>query len=54
MEYSDKYFVFDKDLGRPQQPGTEAYARQNSIGRPVVELTDEQRAVLAPPRYRGR
>ena len=43
MEYSDKYFVFDKDLGRPQQPGTEAYARQNSIGRPVVELTDEQR-----------
>ncbi len=29
MEYPDNYFVFDKDLGRPQQPGT--------------ELTEEQR-----------
>jgi len=43
MKYSDKYFVFDKDLGRAQQPGTEAYAQKDSIGRPVVELTDEQR-----------
>ncbi len=43
MKYSDNYFVFDKDLGRPQQPGTEAYAQKNSIGRPVVELTEEQR-----------
>ena len=37
MEYPDNYFVFDKDLGRPQQPGTKAY------GRPVAELTEEQR-----------
>ncbi len=43
VKYSDKYFVFDKDLGRPQLPGEEAYAKANSIGRPVVELTEEQR-----------
>ena len=40
MEYPDNYFVFDKDLGRPQQPGTKAY------GRPVAELTEEARACL--------
>ena len=43
MKYSNKYFVFDKDLGRPQLPEETAYARANSIGRPVVELTEEQR-----------
>lgn len=43
MKYSDKYFVFDKDLGRPQLPTEEAYAKYNAVGRPVIELTDEQR-----------
>ena len=43
MKYSDKYFALDKDLGRPLTPGTEAYATHNSTGRPVVELTAEQR-----------
>lgn len=43
MKYSDQYFVFDKDLGRPQLPGEDAYAKTNSVGRTVIELTDEQR-----------
>ena len=43
MKYSDKYFALAKDLGRPLTPGTEAYATHNSTGRPVVELTAEQR-----------
>ena len=43
MKYSDQYFVLDKDLGRPMTPGEDAYAKNNSIGRPVVELTAEQR-----------
>ncbi len=37
------YFVFDKDLGRPQLPGKDAFARRDSEGRPVPQLTDEQR-----------
>jgi len=43
VKYSDKYFVFDKNLGTPQLPEETAYAKANSIGRPVVELTEEQR-----------
>ena len=41
--FADKYFVFDKDLGRPQLAGDDAFARQNAEGRPIPSLTDEQR-----------
>ena len=41
--FADKYFVFDKDLGRPQLPGDDAFARQNADGRAIPSLTDEQR-----------
>ena len=41
--FADKYFVFDKDLGRPQLPGDDAFARHNADGRPIPSLTDEQR-----------
>ena len=36
-------FVLDKDLGRQQIPTDDAYCRTTADGRPVVELTVEQR-----------
>ena len=40
---SDKPYVLDKDLGRRQQPSSDAYCRANADGMPVVELTAEQK-----------
>ena len=42
-QYSDVPFVLNKDLGRPQLPPEEAYCKFNSEGRPVPELTTEEK-----------
>lgn len=41
--YSEVPFVLNKDLGRPQLPPEDAYCRTNSEGKPVPELTVDQK-----------
>ena len=42
-KYSDKPFILNKDLGRPQLPTEDAYCRVNADGKSVVQLTVEQK-----------
>ena len=42
-QYSEAPFVLNKDLGRPQMPTEDAYCKVNSEGRPVPELTTEEK-----------
>jgi hypothetical protein len=41
--FGDKPFILDKDYGRAQVPDADAFCRMTADGRPVVEMTDEQK-----------